>query len=166
MTEHLEEIQMKISGLILDPNSKVPIVVLKDLEEEYFLPIWIGVFEANAIAMSIEGIETPRPMTHDLLFAMVQELGGTLNRIVITDLEDSTFFALIHVDLAESSLEIDSRPSDALALALRAEIPFFVTRKVLEKAKVDEKVSKLTEEERLKKWLEEVKPEDLGKYEM
>lgn len=166
MTDRPDEIQMKISGLILDPNSKVPIVVLKDLEDEYFLPIWIGVFEANAIAMSIEGIETPRPMTHDLLFAIVEKLGGTLNRIVITDLEDSTFFALIHVDLAESSLEIDSRPSDALALALRAKIPFFVTKTVLEKAKVDEKVSKLNEEERIKKWLEEVKPEDLGKYEM
>ncbi len=166
MTEQLEEIQMKISGLILDPNSKVPIVVLKDLKDEFFLPIWIGTFEANAIAMSIEGIETPRPMTHDLLYAMVRKLGGTLNRIVITDLEDSTFFASIHVDLEADTLEIDSRPSDALALALRAEVPFFVTRTVLEKAKVDEKISKLTEEERLKKWLEEVNPEDLGKYEM
>ncbi|MCB1033759.1 MAG: bifunctional nuclease family protein [Acidobacteria bacterium] len=166
MTDLAEEIQMKISGLILDPNSKVPIVVLKDLGDEYFLPIWIGVFEANAIAMSIEGIETPRPMTHDLLFSMVQKLGGTLKRIVITDLEDSTFFALIHVDLNGGSLEIDSRPSDALALALRAKIPFFVTRTVLEKAKIDEKVARLTEEERIKKWLEEVSPEDLGKYKM
>ncbi|MCH9648085.1 MAG: bifunctional nuclease family protein [Deltaproteobacteria bacterium] len=167
MTHPLEEILMKVKGLVLDPDSKMPIVVLQDQNGENLLPIWIGVFEANAIAMSLESVDTPRPMTHDLLFSLISELGGEVSRIVITDLRDSTFYALIYVEQEDrSSLEIDARPSDALALALRAEVPFYVTQQVLDKASVDDRLSKLTEEERLKKWLEEVKPEDLGKYTM
>ncbi len=166
MNDALEEIRMKIKGLILDPDSQMPIVVLQDTEGENLLPIWIGVFEANAIAMSIETIETPRPMTHDLLSSMILELGGEVQRIVISDLRDSTFYALIHLEHEGEVMELDARPSDAIALALKAGAPFFVTRQVLEKAKIDDRLSKLNEEDRLKKWLEEVDPDDLGKYEM
>jgi uncharacterized protein len=166
MSETADDVLVKITGLVLDPDSKVPIVILRDPVGEQILPIWIGVFEANAIAMSLEGVETPRPMTHDLLLEMIKSLGGEVERIVITDLRDDTFFAAIHVLRQGGSSQIDARPSDALALAVRAGVPFFVTRLVLEKARVDARVGKLSEKERLKKWLEEVNPEELGKYTM
>ena len=167
MNEIPEEVAMEVNGLILDPTSNVPIVILRDREGEYLMPIQIGIFEANAIAMRMEGIETPRPMTHDLLLATIEQLNAHVERVVITDLRDNTFFALIHLDVGESGeLELDARPSDAIALALRAKVPVFVARPVLEKAKLDDLTSKLSEEEKLKKWLEEINPEDLGKYTM
>ena len=166
MSEPTDEVLVKITGLVLDPDSKVPIVILRDPIDEQILPIWIGVFEANAIAMSLEGVETPRPMTHDLLLQMIQSLDGKVDRVVITDLKEDTFFAVIHVLRDEGPLAVDARPSDALALAVRADAPFFVTRLVLEKARADVRVGKLSEKERLKKWLEEVSPDELGKYTM
>ncbi|MFW6012156.1 MAG: bifunctional nuclease family protein [Gemmatimonadota bacterium] len=167
MTEPAEELQMEIKGLMLDPSSNVPIVILRDEESDVFLPIWIGVFEANAIALRIEGVEPPRPMTHDLLLSSLQTLGAAIERIVISDLRESTFFAVIHLVRKEGEkLTIDSRPSDAIALALRAEAPIFVLRSVLEKARAVDVDSDASEEEKIRKMLEELGPEDLGKYTM
>jgi len=166
MTEPAEELRMEIKGLMLDPSSNVPIVILRDEQSDVFLPIWIGVFEANAIALRIEGVEPPRPMTHDLLLSSFKTLGAAIERIVISDLKDSTFFAVIHLDLKGKKMTLDSRPSDAIALALRAEAPIFVLRSVLEKARAVELDAGASEEEKIKKMLEELGPEDLGKYTM
>lgn len=157
---------MSIKGLILDPSSNVPIVILEHSESQVFLPIWIGVPEANAIALRIEEVETPRPMTHDLFHNTLEELGAVIQKIVISDLRDNTFFALIHLQRNGDILKVDARPSDAIALALRADAPIFVTRPVLEKAKAVDLVTQATDEEKLRRWLEEVRPEDLGKYKM
>ncbi len=161
-----DPIRMQVKGLMLDPSSNLPIVILRDEDEDIFLPIWIGVFEANAIALRIEGVETPRPMTHDLMRTFLSDLGVTLDKVLICDLKENTFYAEIHLTTGERSFAVDSRPSDALALALRAEAPIFVRRSVLEKANAVDLAGRLGDEERLKKWLEEVEPEDLGKYKM
>ena len=161
-----EPVQMHVKGLLLDPSSNLPIVILRDAEDDLFLPIWIGVFEANAIALKMEGIETPRPMSHDLMVRLIARLGAKVQRVEICDLQESTFFAEIHLESGAESLVVDSRPSDALALALRTEAPIFVRRKVLERAQAIDLSGQVGDEERLKKWLEEVRPEDLGKYEM
>ncbi len=161
-----DPIRMQVKGLMLDPSSNLPIVILRDENEDIFLPIWIGVFEANAIALRIEGVETPRPMTHDLMRTFLSDLGVTLDKVLICDLKENTFYAEIHLTTGERSFAVDSRPSDALALALRAEAPIFVRRSVLEKANAVDLAGRLGDEERLKKWLEEVEPEDLGKYKM
>lgn len=157
-------VPMSIKGLMLDPVSNSPIVVLRDHEDKIFLPIWVGIFEANAIALRLEDIETPRPMTHDLLRSFIQELQGSVTRIVINDLKESTFYALIHIAAGDREMSIDARPSDAIALALRTSAPIFVDQSVLDQAQtisIDE-----AGEDRLKQWLEEVSPEDLGKYKM
>lgn len=161
-----EELPMDIKGLMVDPSSNAPIVILKHEHSQVFLPIWIGLFEANAIAVRIEGIEPPRPMTHDLLRGVLEALRVTVHKVVISDLRESTFYAKIHVSHGDESLEIDARPSDAIALALRCEAPIFVLRDVLDKAKAVDLASEAQDEEKLRKWLEEVKPEDLGEYEM
>jgi uncharacterized protein len=157
---------MEIKGLMLDPSSNVPIVILKEADSQLFLPIWIGVFEANAIALRIEGVEPPRPMTHDLLRSMLEQLGARVEKIVISDLRDNTFFALIHLRREESSITIDARPSDAIALALRTNAPIYVLRTVMEKAQAVDLATQATDEEKLKKWLEQISPEELGKYTM
>jgi len=157
---------MEIKGLMLDPSSNTPIVILKDVDSQLFLPIWIGVFEANAIALKIEGVEPPRPMTHDLLRSNLQRLEAKVDKIVISDLKDSTFFALIHVQLPQWEVAIDARPSDAIALALRTDAPIFVLRSVMEKAQAVDRATEATDEEKLRKWLEEISPEELGKYTM
>lgn len=157
---------MEIKGLMLDPASNVPIVILRDETSDLFLPIWIGVFEANAIALRIEGVEPPRPMTHDLLLSSLGQLGAAIERIVISDLRDSTFFAIIHLDRGGEKLALDARPSDAIALALRAEAPIYVVKDVLDKANAGDVDREATEEERIRKMLEELSPEDLGKYTM
>lgn len=161
-----EELRMEIKGLMLDPSSNVPIVILRQEDSQVFLPIWIGVFEANAIALQIEGVESPRPMTHDLLRASFELLEATVDRIVISDLEDNTFYARIHLHRNDQALELDARPSDAIALALRTESPIFVRRAVLEEAQAVDLASQISDDEKLRKWLEEVSPEDLGDYEM
>ncbi len=166
MSDEREPIRMEIRGLMLDPSSNTPIVILRDHKNEVFLPIWIGIFEANAIALRIEGVEPPRPMTHDLLYASLRELGAVVEKVTITDLKDNTFYATISLQYDSTVVSIDSRPSDALALALRAEAPIFVLSNVLESAKAVDLAGKLPDEERLKKWLEEVDPEELGKYKM
>lgn len=160
------EIRMEIKGLVLDPNTKAPIVILRDDRGEILLPIWIGVFEANAIALRLENVETPRPMTHDLLQSALETLGGKVEKVVISDLRDNTFYARIHVGRSGDTLEIDARPSDAIALALRSAAPIFVLQPVLEQAQAVNLVQEATDEEKLRKWLEEMDPEELGKYKM
>jgi bifunctional DNase/RNase len=164
--EPQSEVRMEIKGLMLDPTSNVPIVILRDEAGRIFLPIWIGVFEANAIALRLESVETPRPMTHDLLRSAIETIGAKVSKIVISDLRDNTFYAQIHVQTNGTAVEIDARPSDAIALALRTESPIFVLQPVLDKAQAVDLATQATDEEKLKKWLEEISPEDLGKYEM
>jgi len=166
MSDSNEELRVEIKGLMLDPSSNVPIVILRDVQSHLFLPIWIGVFEANAIALRIEGVEPPRPMTHDLLRSVLEGLGGQVEKIVISDLKESTFFAVIHVQRNGTVVPIDARPSDAIALALRTDAPIFVLRSVLDKAQAVDLASQVTDEEKLKKWLEEISPDDLGKWTM
>jgi bifunctional DNase/RNase len=157
---------MEIKGLLMDPVSNMPVVVLRDAANGVFLPIWVGIFEANAIAIQMEKIATPRPMTHDLLKNLLGELDATVERIVINDLRDNTFFARIHLLRGETRWDVDSRPSDAIALALRVNAEIFVEEDVLEKSKTLRPDGDESDPERLKKWLEEVNPDDLGKYRM
>jgi len=166
MSEPNQELRVEIKGLMLDPASNIPIVILRDIQSQLFLPIWIGVFEANAIALRIEGVEPPRPMTHDLLRLVLEQLGATVEKIVISDLKESTFFALIHLRRGEESISVDARPSDAIALALRTEAPIFVLRSVLEKAQAADLTAEASDEDKLKKWLEEISPDELGKWTM
>jgi bifunctional DNase/RNase len=161
-----EELPVKISGLMLDPSSNIPIVILRDEASKRFLPIWIGPVEADAIARRIEGQTPPRPMTHDLLRSSIEALGANVVRVVISDLRDTTFYAELHLERNGEAITVDARPSDAIALALRAEAPLFVRGAVMEKAQAVDLVSEASDDERLRKWLEEVSPEDLGKYTM
>jgi len=160
------EIEMKIKGLVVDPISKMPIVVLEDSNNERMLPIWIGVFEANAIALKIENISTPRPMTHDLVKTLLDKLNISIDKIVVNDVRDNTFYALIHCRYKDQIFTIDSRPSDAIALSLRVNAPIFVNEEVVKKAHSLKFDNNLEDSEKLKKWLENLKPENLGKYKM
>ncbi|HZX11095.1 MAG TPA: bifunctional nuclease family protein [Acidobacteriota bacterium] len=160
------EIKMRIKGLVIDPISKMPIVVLEDPKMERMLPIWIGVFEANAISLKIENIETPRPMTHDLIKNILENLDTKLEKVVINDIKDNTFYATIFCKHNKQSIKIDSRPSDAIALSLRTGTPIYVKDQVIEKAQSLKFDDKLEDSEKLKKWLEKLKPEDFGKYKM
>ena len=160
------QIEMTIKGLMVDPVTNTPIVVLRDAEGQKVLPIWVGVFEANAIAVQIENVPTPRPMTHDLLKNIIQDLHATVERIVVTDLRENTFFALIYLDVAGERVAIDARPSDAIALALRTSAPIFVEESVIEQSRLVEPSTPQAEAERLHKWLESLDPDDLGKYKM
>ncbi len=160
-----ELVPMSIKGLMLDPVSNSPIVVLKDEDEKFFLPIWVGIFEANAIALQLENVTTPRPMTHDLLRNMISELDARVTRVVINDLRDSTFFAQIRVITGGRTMEIDARPSDAIALALRTEAPIFVAQSVLEQAQTISPDGE-DQDEKIKKWFEQLGPDDMGKYKM
>lgn len=166
MSRNEPDLRMELKGLMLDPSSDIPIVILKDTGSQLFLPIWIGISEAKAIASRIEGVEPPRPMTHDLLKSLIETLGAQVEKIVISDLRENTFFALIHLLRSGESLTVDARPSDAIALALRTEAPIFVRRAVMEKAQAVELAAQISDEEKLKKWLEEISPEELGKYTM
>jgi bifunctional DNase/RNase len=159
-------VKMEIKGLLMDPVSNMPVVVLRDAANGVFLPIWVGIFEANAIALQMEKITTPRPMTHDLLKNLLGELDAKVEKIVINDLKDNTFFARIHLLRGDTRWNVDSRPSDAIALALRVDAEIFVEEEVLERSKTLRPDGDETDPERLKKWLEEVNPEELGKYRM
>ena len=159
------DVEMKIKGLMIDPVSNMPIIILKNGDGQSVLPIWVGIFEANAIAMQLEEIVSPRPMTHDLLKNVIEGLEAEVKRVVITDLKENTFFASIHLERGGADLAVDARPSDAMALALRAAAPIFVDPSVLSKSESsDDPVA--GETERLRRWLETVDPEELGKYEM
>lgn len=159
-------IEMSIQGLQVDPITNMPIVILKDKESDRKLPIWVGLFEANAIALQIENIATPRPMTHDLLKNIIRDLEGTVDRVVVCDLKDNTFYAVIHLTVRGESVAIDARPSDAIALALRTHAPILVDETVIENAKTADVTSDREDSRHLKKWLEDLDPDDLGKYKM
>ena len=159
-------IEMRIKGLVVDPLSKMPIIVLEDLGSERVLPIWIGVFEANAIALTIEKVPTPRPMTHDLMKNLLARMDIAVERIVVTDVRNNTFYAAIHCRRGGDEVVFDSRPSDAIALALRTGSPIFVEDDVVRKShglKGDETPDTM---ENMRKWLESISPDVLGKYKM
>jgi len=162
-------IEMKVSGIILDPVSNVPIVILKDGEGKHTLPIWIGLLEASAIAMELEKIKVHRPLTHDLLKNLLEQLKITVVKIEITDLRENTYYALIHLQTREAVMSLDSRPSDAIALALRVAAPIFVAKAVLDKSQhLETKESEFSQENK-DKWseiLEGLDPDDFGKYKM
>ena len=160
------EVEMKIRGLMMDPVTNMPIVVLKDTQGTAILPIWVGIYEANAIALEIEKVQTPRPMTHDLLKNLLLGLEVRVQKVVVSELKDDTFYALIWMEREGRLLSMDSRPSDALALALRLDCPIFVDDEVLKNSKVATAVSEKTTNEELRKWLEGLNDEDLGRYKM
>ena len=160
-------VEMKVEGLTLDPLTNMPIIILKDLLSDKALPIWVGYFEANAIALEIEKINTPRPMTHDLLRSMISSLHAKVKHVLINDLQDNTFFAVISIIHNGSDMTIDSRPSDAIALALRTKSPIFVEEKVIEAAKKldlpDPDKIQNEEKQQWKDWITGIKPQDFGK---
>jgi bifunctional DNase/RNase len=160
------EREFKIKGLMMDPITNSPIVILQGIEKNTLLPIWVGIFEANAIALQIERIDTPRPMTHDLLKNILLHLNATVEKIVVTDLQENTFFATIFLDMEGNRVVIDSRPSDAIALALRTDAPIFVTQEVINNSSNIRLDQENLDPEDVKKWLEDLNPEDLGKYKM
>jgi bifunctional DNase/RNase len=160
------QIEMTIKGLMVDPITNMPIIILRDKDGDRVLPIWVGIFEANAIALQIENIATPRPMTHDLLKNVIQDLKAEIEKIVVSDLRENTFYAVIYLKLGVETVAIDSRPSDAIALALRARAPIFVEESVIDNAKTLDFTPDKTDSERLQKWLESLDPEELGKYKM
>ena len=162
----MAEVEMRIRGLMMDPVTNMPIVVLKDVEGDSVLPIWVGVYEANAIALEIEKVTTPRPMTHDLLKNMLTGFGASVSKIVVTELKDDTFYAVIWAERDGEVISIDSRPSDALALALRVDCPIYVDDEVLRVSKVVTAASERLSSEDLKKLLEGLTDEDTGGYKM
>ena len=160
------EVEMKIRGLTMDPVTQMPIVVLKDVNGNTVLPIWVGIFEANAIALEIEKVTTPRPMTHDLLKTVLLGLNAGVKKVVVSDLRDDTFFAVIWLEKDGELITVDSRPSDALALALRLDCPIYVDDSVLKNSKMTSTVNEKVQSEELRKWLENLGDEDLGRYKM
>src|SRR6202050_972180 len=160
------EVEMKIRTLMMDPATNMPIVVLKDAQGSAILPIWVGVYEANAIALEIEKVQTPRPMTHDLLRNVLLGLNVRVQKVVVNDLRDQTFYALIWIERDGRIMSIDSRPSDALALALRVDCPIFVEDEVLKSSREPSPVNENSTTEELRRWLENLPDEDLGRYKM
>jgi bifunctional DNase/RNase len=160
------EVEMKIRGLRMDPVTNMPIVILKDVDSATVLPIWVGIYEANAIALEIEKVSTPRPMTHDLIKSLLLGLSTGVRKVVVNELKDDTFYALIWLEREGEMISVDSRPSDALALALRLDCPIFVDDEVLKSSKVTASVSDKVNNEELKRWLEGLNDEDLGRYKM
>ena len=162
----MAEVEMKIRGLMMDPVTNMPIVVLKDLGGNAILPIWVGIYEANAIALEIEKVTTPRPMTHDLIKILLLGMNTSMRKVVVSDLKDDTFYAVIWLERDGQLMSVDSRPSDALALALRLDCPIFVDDSVLKSSKMASTVTDRVNNEELRRWLENLNDEDLGRYKM
>lgn len=161
------DIEVRIRGLMMDPASNMPIIVLKDIASDTVMPIWVGIFEANAIAIEIEKMAAPRPMTHDLTRNLIRYLNAQLERVVITEIKDETFFAVLWLRQGADSLAIDARPSDAIALALRADCPIYVDERVMQTAKLNTTgPPEGPTAEQLRGWLEGLNDEDLGRYKM
>src|SRR5258706_125157 len=156
------EVEMKIRGLMMDPVTNTPIVILKDSSSDTVLPIWVGIYEANAIALEIEKVSTPRPMTHDLIKNVLTGLDAHVHKVVVTELKEDTFFAVIWMEREGRVISVDSRPSDALALALRVDCPIFVDEEVLKTSK--KATTEQASGEDLRKWLDGLNDEDLGGY--
>ena len=160
------EVEMKIRGLMMDPVTQMPIVILKDVGGNTILPIWVGIYEANAIALEIEKVTTPRPLTHDLIKTLLLGMEASLRKVVVSELRDDTFYAVIWLEREGKLMPIDSRPSDALALALRLDCPIFVDDQVLQSSKANASASEKATSDELKRWLENLGDEDLGRYKM
>lgn len=160
------EVEMKIRGLMMDPVTNMPIVILKDLGGNTILPIWVGIYEANAIALEIEKVATPRPMTHDLIKTVLLGLETQVRKVVVNELREDTFYAIIWLEKDGEIITVDSRPSDALALALRLDCPIYVEDAVLKNSKMANAMSDRVNNEELRRWLENLNDEDLGRYKM
>jgi bifunctional DNase/RNase len=160
------EVEMKIRGLMVDPATNTPIVILKDIQGDAVLPIWVGLYEANAIALEVEKSSTPRPMTHDLLKNLIQGLNAKVERVVVTELRSDTFYAVIWLNHDGESVSVDARPSDALALALRSDCPIFVSEEVIRIAKAASAPTDQVSADELRRWLENLNDEDMGRYKM
>ena len=158
-------IQMQIGGLGFDPRNLSPIVLLRDEEEMNFLPIWIGIFEAAAIAMELQGVQPPRPMTHDLLKTAIEKFEGKILKVIINDVKEGTFYAVIEIEGKDGKkLSLDARPSDAIALAVRTKAPIFVSEVVMMQAKLVNAEKDAEETKKFKEFIENMKPEDFTKY--
>ena len=162
----MPEVEMKIRGLMMDPVTNMPIVILKDVAGDAVLPIWVGIYEANAIALEIEKVTTPRPMTHDLIKNLLTGLDARVHKVVVNDLREDTFFAVIWLEQEGKVISVDSRPSEALALALRLDCPIFVEDEVLKTSKQSNSVSDRVSQDELRRFLENLNDEDLGRYKM
>ena len=160
------EVKMKIRGLMMDPVSNMPIVILRDVNGSTLLPIWVGTYEANAIALEIEKVATPRPMTHDLIRTLLTGLCAGVRKVVVSELKDDTFYAVIWLEREGQLISIDSRPSDALAIALRVDCPIYVEDSVLSSSKAATAISERINDDELRRWLEGLGDEDLGRYKM
>jgi hypothetical protein len=161
------DIEVRIRGLMMDPATNMPIVVLKDVASDTVMPIWVGIFEANAIAIEIEKVAAPRPMTHDLTRNLIRHLNAQLERVVITELKEDTFMAVLWLRQGNEPLTIDARPSDAIALALRADCPIYVAEHVMQSSKLNTSgPAEGPTTEQLRGWLEGLNDEDLGRYKM
>ncbi len=160
------EVEVSIKGLLVDPVTQMPIVILKDVNGDSVLPIWIGVPEWNAIVTEMEKTATPRPMTHDLIKNVLVGLDAQVRKVVVTDLKDDTFYAVIWLERCGQMISVDSRPSDALALALRVDCPIYVDEIVLKTSKLAASLSDKATSEEMRKWLEQLGDDDLGKYKM
>ncbi len=160
-------IEVQIRGLMLDPVTNMPIVVLKDIASDLVLPIWVGVFEANAIALELEKTAMPRPMTHDLLRNVARSLGASVTRVVVSDLKDDTFLATVWMEQDGEAIAVDARPSDAIALALRADCPIYVSKRVLGRTRQNSvEAGANVNAEELRRWLENLNEDDTGQYKM
>jgi bifunctional DNase/RNase len=160
------QIEMTIRGLMLDPITNMPIVVLRENAGSRVLPIWVGFSEANAIALQIENVETPRPMTHDLLKSVITDLSGQVERVVVCELKENTFYATIDIRAPQGIVTVDARPSDAIALALRTGTRIFVEETVIQSARSVDAETEPADVGRLQKWLEGLSDDELGKYKM
>lgn len=160
------EVEMKIRGLMMDPVTNMPIVILKDVSGNGVLPIWVGVYEANAIALEIEKVTTQRPMTHDLIKTLLTGLETGVRKVVVNELRDDVFYAVIWLEREGRLISVDSRPSDALAIALRLDCPIFVDDSVLNNSKMASAISERVNSDELRRWLENLNDEDLGRYKM
>jgi hypothetical protein len=160
------EVEMRIRGLMMDPVTNMPIVILKDVKGTAILPIWVGMYEANAIALEIEKVATPRPMTHDLIRTLLMGLEAGVRKVVVSELKDETFYAVIWLEKDGRLISVDSRPSDALAIALRLDCPIYVDETVLTSSKAATTVSDKINSDQLRQWLDGLGDEDLGRYKM
>jgi len=161
-----DEVEMQIRGLMMDPVTNMPIVVLKDVAGDAVLPIWVGIFEANAIALELEKTATPRPMTHDLLLQMAKGLNAVVRKVVVSELRNDTFHAVIWLEQAGETVTMDARPSDAIALALRWDCPIYVNRAVLENTRQMAGGGQNVNADQMRQWLENLNDDEMGRYKM
>jgi bifunctional DNase/RNase len=165
-TQAPDEVEMQIRGLMMDPVTNMPIIVLKDIGSDVVLPIWVGIFEANAIALELEKTTTPRPMTHDLLRNLARGLNAQVRKVVVSEMRDDTYYAVIWMEQSGETVTLDARPSDAIALALRWDCPIYVSRAVLEVSKQAAGGNQAINADEMRRWLENLNDDEMGRYKM